>query len=252
MAMTVAGQSLASCTALVTGGTRGIGRAVAARLVAGGATVVLTGTRVEAAESVAAEIGAAAAGRALGAGCDVRDDDSVVALADFVREHAGRLDLLVNNAGIGIYKPAPELTLAEFRRVVETNLIGVFSVARVCLPLLEASGGTVVNIGSLAGRHPFRGGAAYNASKFGLLGLTEALMLDLRDYGIRVSTVMPGSVATGFAGRSPDDGAGWKLSPEDVADAVLAVATYRGPALASRIELRPSRPPRKNPPPSTR
>ena len=110
------------------------------------------------------------------------------------------------------------------------------------------SGATIVNIGSLAGRHPFRGGAAYNASKFGLVGLSEAMMLDLRDVGIRVATVMPGSVATGFAGRSPDDGEEWKLSPDDVAEAVLATVLQRSQALASRIELRPSRPPAKPPP----
>ena len=105
-----------------------------------------------------------------------------------------------------------------------------------------------MNVGSLAGRHPFKGGVAYNASKFGLVGLSEAMMLDLRDKGIRVATVMPGSVATGFAGRSPDDGEEWKLSPEDVAEAVLAVVLQRSQALASRIELRPSRPPAKHPP----
>ncbi len=243
---------LLGSAALVTGGTRGIGRAVAAALVGQGASVVLTGTGREPAERVATELTEAGPGRAFGTGCDVRDERSVEALAGFARDRLGRLDLLVNNAGIGIYRPVPELTLTEFREVVETNLIGAFAVIRACLPLLEASRGAVVTIGSLAGRHPFRGGAAYNASKFGLLGMTEALMLDLRDRGVRVSTVMPGSVATGFAGRSPGDGADWKLAPEDVAEAVLAVASLRTQALASRIELRPSRPPTKNPPPRTR
>ncbi len=245
-------QTLDGKVALVTGGTRGIGRAVAAALVARGASVFLTGTRRTDAEDLAAEMTASGPGRAFGTGCDVRDEQSVAALADFVGERAGGLDLLVNNAGIGIYRPAPELTLAEFRTVVEANLIGAFAVIHACLPLLEAAGGTIVNIGSLAGRHPFRGGAAYNASKFGLLGMTEALMLDLRDRGVRVSTVMPGSVATGFAGRTPGDGEDWKLSAEDVAEAVLAVFSTRGQALASRIELRPSRPPSKNPPPRSR
>lgn len=246
------GAALRGSAALVTGGTRGIGRAVAAALVGQGSSVVLTGTRRETAERVAADLSAAGPGRALGTGCDVRDESAVDALGGFVRKRLGRLDLLVNNAGIGIYRPVPELTLAEFREVVETNLIAAFAVIRACLPLLEAACGAVVTIGSLAGRHPFRGGAAYNASKFGLLGMTEALMLDLRDRGVRVSTVMPGSVATGFAGRSPGDGADWKLAPDDVAEAVLAVATMRTQALASRIELRPSRPPTKNPPPRTR
>ena len=246
--------------ALVTGGTRGIGRAVAASLLEAGAQVVLTGTRREAAEEVAAALnrGSSTGVHAHGAACDVTGDASVADLVHLVRERCGRLDILVNNAGVGIYRPTPELSLDDFRQVVDTNLTGVFRVTKACLPLLlqagEAphndapSGATIVNIGSLAGRHPFKGGVAYNASKFGLVGLSEAMMLDLRNEGIRVATVMPGSVATGFAGRSADDGEEWKLSPEDVAEAVLGVVLQRSQALASRIELRPSRPPAKRPP----
>lgn len=251
---------LAGQAALVTGGARGIGRAVVASLLEAGAEVVLTGTRRKAAEAAAEQLGAASASGASvhGAVCDVTSDASVAALAAFVRDRCGRLDVLVNNAGIGIYRPTPELSLEEFRQVVETNLTGVFRVTKALLPLLletgaaadndAPSGATIVNVGSLAGRYPFQGGAAYNAAKFGLVGLTEAMMLDLRDAGVRVSTVMPGSVATGFAGRSAEDGTEWKLSPEDVAEAVLAVVRQRSQALASRIELRPSRPPVKRPP----
>ena len=247
-------------TALVTGGTRGIGRAVAAFLLDAGMQVVLTGTTRPAAEEAAAQLGAESPTGALahGVACDVTDEASVAELAAFVRERCGRLDILINNAGIGIYRSTPELSVDEFKQVVETNLTGVFRVTKALLPLLleagEAArndapvGATVVNIGSLAGRHPFKGGAAYNASKFGLVGLTEAMMLDLREMGVRVSTVMPGSVATGFAGRSAEDGTDWKLSPEDVAEAVLGVVLQRSQALASRIELRPSRPPAKRPP----
>lgn len=253
-------QPLSGQVAVVTGGTRGIGRAVAAFLLDAGMQVVLTGTKRQAAEETAARLGAESptGAPALAVACDVTDDASVADLAAFVSDRCGRLDVLVNNAGIGIYRPTPELSLADFRRVVETNLTGVFRVTKALLPLLlEAaatadnetpSGATVVNIGSLAGRHPFKGGAAYNASKFGLVGLSEALMLDLRDSGIRVTSVMPGSVATGFAGRSGEDGTEWKLSPEDVAEAVLGVVLQRSQALASRIELRPSRPPVKRPP----
>ena len=245
--------------ALVTGGTRGIGRAVAAFLLDAGIQVVLTGTNRQAAEETAARLSAESPAGAVahGAACDVTDDASVAELAAFVRDRCGRLDVLVNNAGLGIYRPTPELALEEFRRVVETNLTGVFRVTKALLPLLleaaaaadndTASGATIVNIGSLAGRHPFKGGAAYNASKFGLVGLSEAMMLDLREAGVRVSTVMPGSTASGFAGRSAEDGTEWKLSPEDVAEAVLGIVLQRSQALASRIELRPSRPPVKRP-----
>lgn len=255
-------RTLANRTALVTGGTRGIGRAVAAALGAAGARVVLTGTRAADAEAAARELSSSGAGAEFhgdfhGAACDVRSDDSVAALARSVRERLGGLDLLVNNAGVGIYRPTPTLATADFARVVETNLTGAYRVVRAVLPLLlEAGrrrleapegaadpGALIVNIGSLAGRHPFRGGAAYNASKFGLIGLTEALMLDLRDRGVRCSVVMPGSVATGFADRSPEDGCDWKLHPEDVAEAVLQVALTRPEAHQSRIELRPSLPP---------
>ena len=255
--------TLAGRTALVTGGTRGIGRAVAAALGAAGARVALTGTRRADAEAAARELASALGAEIHGAECDVRSEESVAALARSVREALGGLDLLVNNAGLGIYRPTPALPTADFARVIETNLTGAYRVVRAVLPLLLDSGrrrldrrldapegaadpgALIVNLGSLAGRHPFRGGAAYNASKFGLIGLTEALMLDLRDQGIRCSVVMPGSVATGFAGRSPEDGRDWKLHPEDVAEAVLQVALTRPEAHQSRIELRPSLPPAK-------
>lgn len=258
------GSVLEGRTALVTGATRGIGRAVAASLLAAGARVVLTGRSVEEAQRAADELQTEDPGvspAAYGVGCEVRDEESVRALADRIRAECGALDILVNNAGLGLYRPAPELSVADFARVVDTNLVGVYRVVRACLPLLveagerglEApesagfAGAVVVNIGSLAGRHPFRGGAAYNASKFGLIGLTEALMLDLRDRGIRCSVVMPGSVATGFAGRSPEDGRDWKLHPEDVAEAVLQVVLTRPRAHQSRIEMRPAYPPAKKP-----
>ena len=253
-------RTLAGRAALVTGGTRGIGRAVAAALGAAGARVALTGTRPADAEAAARELASASGAEIHGVECDVRSADSVARLADTVRETLGGLDLLVNNAGLGIYRPTPALPTEDFARVVETNLTGAYRLVRAVLPLLLDSGrrrldapegaaadpgALIVNLGSLAGRHPFRGGAAYNASKFGLIGLTEALMLDLRDRGIRCSVVMPGSVATGFAGRSPEDGRDWKLHPEDVAEAVLQVALTRPEAHQSRIELRPSLPPAK-------
>ena len=246
--------------ALVTGGARGIGRAVAAFLLDAGIQVVLTGTNRQAAEETAAQLATESPTGALAHGVGLRRHRRRERrrARRFVRERCGRLDILVNNAGIGIYHPTPELSLEDFRRVVETNLTGVFRVTKALLPLLlEAaaaaendapSGATVINIGSLAGRHPFKGGAAYNASKFGLVGLSEAMMLDLREAGVRVATVMPGSVASGFAGRSAEDGTDWKLSPEDVAEAVLGIVLQRSQALASRIELRPSRPPVKRPP----
>ena len=158
-------------------------------------------------------------------------------------ESFGRLDVLVNNAGIGIFAPVPDMDPADFRRVIETNVIGVFNMCHAGVPAMRRSGGgSIINISSLAGTNAFAGGAAYNASKFGLNGFSEALMHDVRYDGIRVSYVMPGSVSTAFAGNAPGAGADWKLAPEDVAEAVLDLLRFEPRALASRIELRPSQP----------
>jgi len=158
-------------------------------------------------------------------------------------EAFGRLDYLVNNAGVGIFAPVPEMDPADFRRVIETNVIGVFNMCHTAIPAMRRTGGgSIVNISSLAGTNAFAGGAAYNASKFGLNGFSEALMQDVRYDSIRVSCVMPGSVATEFGGNEPGAGADWKLLPDDVAEAVLDVLRFPSRALASRIELRPSQP----------
>jgi NAD(P)-dependent dehydrogenase (short-subunit alcohol dehydrogenase family) len=159
-------------------------------------------------------------------------------------EALGRLDVLVNNAGLGVFAPVDAMSVEDWHRQIETNLDGVFYCCRAALPHLKRNGGWIVNIGSLAGKNPFAGGAAYNASKFGLLGFSEALMLEVRHEGVRVCCVMPGSVATDFSG---DDGGGsdWKLHPEDVAQVVCDLLAFPERALPTRIEIRPSRPPRK-------
>ncbi len=235
-------------TAVVTGGNRGIGRGVAEALHAEGATVVLTARAAADAERAAREIGA----RAIGIACDVRSYDAVRALFGAVRERAGGCDVLVNNAGIGVFAPAPELTPEDWRAVIETNLNGVFYCCREAIPQMKAKGGGYIfNVSSLAGKNPFVNGAAYNASKFGLNGFSEALMMDVRYDNIRVSYLMPGSVATDFGrdpARRPDPGrdkSDWALRPEDVAEVVLDLLRSPARALYSRVEMRPSRPPRK-------
>ncbi len=150
----------------------------------------------------------------------------------------GGLFALVNNAGIGLMKPVSELSEAEFREVLEVNLVGPFLGLKAALPALLRARGVVVNVASLAGKNPFKGGAAYNASKFGLLGLMGAAMLELRDQGVRVVNILPGSVDTGFAGNAP--GASWKLAPEDVAQAVRFALEMPERALVSEMELRPT------------
>jgi 3-oxoacyl-[acyl-carrier protein] reductase len=146
----------------------------------------------------------------------------------------------VNNAGVGIFAPAAELSLEDWRRTIETNLTGAFHATRAAVPLMRArGGGFIINIGSLAGRNAFAGGAAYNASKFGLRGFTEALMLDYRYDNIRVAEIMPGSVATGFGRSAPED---WKIAPEDIAEIVLFLLRMPARTLVSRVEVRPSKP----------
>ena len=226
----------------VTGGTRGIGLAVSRALVIDGARVVLTGRDAAAAAEVAAGLTADhPAGEAVGVSADVRDPASLRAAVAVATERFGRLDALIANAGVGRMAPIQDLSDDDWREVVDTNLTGAYHSVRAALDALIASGGTVVTIGSLAGAHAFAGGAAYNASKFGLVGFTEAIMHDLRDLGVRVATVMPGSVATGFSRRGAGADDAWKLQAEDVAEAVLFVLRNPGRALPSRIELRPAR-----------
>ncbi len=230
-------------TVLVTGSTRGIGRAVATALVEAGADVAVHGRNPSEAAAVAAEIDASASGRAVGVAADLTDPDACGGLVEEVVTRLGGLNTVVNNAGLGIFKPITELTVEEWRRQVDTNLGGVFYVCRAAMPhLIESGDGFVINVGSLASRHAFGGGTGYNASKFGLLGMTEAMMADVRTLGVRVSMLMPGSVDTGFGGREPSTERGWRLQAADVAAAVLHVLSYPPQAHVSRIEMRPSKP----------
>jgi 3-oxoacyl-[acyl-carrier protein] reductase len=231
---------------LVTGSTRGIGRAIASGMAKAGATVVVSGRQERDVARVVEEIRSEGF-RALGSACDVRHYDEVEALLSFAAEEAGGLDILVNNAGIGLFAPVSEIAPEDWDRVVGTNLTGVFYCSRAAIPHFRArGGGVIVNISSLAGKNAFAGGAAYNASKFGLEGLSEAMMLDLRYENIKVAYVMPGSVATGFAGRAPREEDSWRLTSEDVAEMVIDILAQDRRALASRIELRPFQPPRKS------
>jgi NAD(P)-dependent dehydrogenase (short-subunit alcohol dehydrogenase family) len=228
-------------TAVVTGGSRGIGRAIAGAFAKEGATVVVAARSAGAATAAAREIG----GKALGFACDVRQHDQVRALFAQVTATAGGTDVLVNNAGIGLFGAAAEMSPEDWRAVIETNLSGPFYCCREAIPQMRRrGGGDIVNISSLAGKNPFAGGAAYNASKFGLNGFSEALMMEVRYDGIRVSYVMPGSVATEF-GRGSTAKSDWALTPADVAEGVLDLLRTPRRALFSRIEMRPSQPPRR-------
>jgi NAD(P)-dependent dehydrogenase (short-subunit alcohol dehydrogenase family) len=229
---------LADKVAVVTGGSRGIGLAISGALIHAGAAVVVAARRQHDVERVASELGS----RALGVTCDVRRLEDCDRLVARTVEAFGRLDILVNNAGLGVFAPVEEMSLEDWHRQIETNLDGVFYCCRAALPHLKRTRGWIINIGSLAGKNAFAGGAAYNATKFGLLGFSEALMLEVRHEGVRVCCVMPGSVATDFSGGG---GGEWKLHAEDVAQVVMDLLAFPDRALPSRIEIRPARPPKK-------
>jgi 3-oxoacyl-[acyl-carrier protein] reductase len=230
--------------AVITGGGRGFGRAFGAALAARGAHVVLADIDAGAAEAAAAEI-AGKGGSAAAVACDVADEAAVAAAFGAVAERHGGIDVLVNNAGMGTFCEVANQAPEDWREVVETNLTGVFHCCRAAIPhLRRRGGGWIVNIGSLAGKNPFRGGAAYCASKAGLGAFSEALMQEVRYEDIRVSCIMPGSVRTEFAGTHQGAGSEWKLDPDDVARVVADLLEHDPRSLPSRVEIRPSKPAR--------
>lgn len=227
---------------LVTGGTRGIGRAIAKMLLTEGAAVAICGQSQETVDRAVTELARETAGKVKGKAADVRNHDQVRELFQFVDRELGGLDVLVNNAGIGIFRHVRDLSLEEWQRTIETNLYGAFYCSREALFRFGTeTGGYIVNISSLAGTNAFAGGSAYNASKFGLVGFTDAMMQDVRNENVRVSTILPGSVATAFGGQSAS-GADWKIWPEDVAEIVRMLLQLPERTLVSRVEVRPARP----------
>jgi len=236
-------ESLQGKFAIVTGGTRGIGRAIAERLLKDGAAVAICGRDAEGVTRAVREM--RKSGRIFGAPADVSKVESVRTFFAAVDQEFGSLDILVNNAGQGFFKKVAEMTPEEWHRNIDLNLNGAFYCAHEALArFLPRGGGFIVNISSLAARNPFSGGAAYNASKFGLNGFTEALMLDHRHDNVRVCAVMPGSVDTEFSGpgKSHPEDTSWMIAPEDVAESVSMVLRMPARTMVSRVEMRPSRP----------
>lgn len=228
--------------ALVTGGSRGIGRGVAEALLAAGWRVHLCSRHPESVEQALGELRARYPGLVEGRAVDVRRQEEVEGFVHGVLEREARIDCLVNNAGLGLFAPVDELTGEQWREVLQTNLDGCFYFLHAVAPAMKRQGeGWIFNIASLAGKNPFAGGGAYNASKFGLIGLSEAAMLDLRPFGVRVAAILPGSVDTGFGHRGSKDRS-WMLQPEDIGSMVLHLLSYPPHALPSLVEMRPSRP----------
>jgi NAD(P)-dependent dehydrogenase (short-subunit alcohol dehydrogenase family) len=233
---------LTAKSVIVTGGTRGIGRGIAKALISAGANVAITGRKAWDVENATMQLSKLGPGTVSGYVCDVRNYDQVKSLFSGF----GGVDILINNAGIGIFSSVESMSPEDFRAVLETNVFGVFYCCHEAIPLMrQRGGGYIINISSLAGTNAHAEMAAYNASKFGLNGFTEALMQEVRHDGIKVSYIMPGSVNTEFGGDEPNDEKSWQLQPEDIARVVLDLLEYPQRALPSRVEIRPSRPPRK-------
>jgi 3-oxoacyl-[acyl-carrier protein] reductase len=232
---------LAGKNALVTGGTLGIGLAVAEGLLRVGANVAVCGRSQETVKSAVSQLTNKAKSKVVGKVADVRSNTEVADLFTLIDRELGGLDILVNNAGVGVFKSTADLSVEDWQQTLDTNLTGVFYCCREALPRMkERGGGYIVNISSLAGKNAFAGGAAYNASKAGLNGFSEAMMLDHRYDKVRVSYVMPGSVNTEFSsGAAPAD---WKIAPEDIGEIVLMLLSMPERTLVSRAEVRPSRP----------
>lgn len=231
-------------TAIVTGGTKGIGRAIAEALLRAGISVCISARDEREIDEIVKSL--SSLGRVTGFKADVRVYEQVKALIDHTAKELGGLDILVNNAGIGIFETVAETSPEDFRAVLETNLFGVFYCCHEAIPQMKRrGGGYIINISSLAGANPHPRMAAYNASKFGLNGFSEALMQEVRHDNIKVSYIMPGSVNTEFGGDSPSDEKSWQLTPADIARVVIDLLHHDERSLPSRVEIRPSRPPRK-------
>lgn len=228
--------------ALITGGSKGIGYGIAEALINQGIRVAVTSRSEAAAADAAARLNTLRSGYALGFAADVRQLDSQQAAVAATLRQWGRLDYVVANAGVGHFAPIQEMTSEQWQETIDTNLTGVFFTAKATLDALHASEGYFISIASLAGTNFFENGAAYNASKFGLVGFSQAMMLDVRKAGIKVTTIMPGSVATEFGDHAVSEKDAWKIQPEDLGRLVVDLIRMNPRTLPSKVEVRPTIP----------
>lgn len=233
-------ENIRNKVALITGATRGIGYGIAEVLVKEGMRVAITSRTKTAIEPAVARLNALGTGEAIGFVADVRSLESQQKAVDGVLKKWGQLDVLIANAGIGYFGSIETLTPEDWQETIDTNLTGVFYSIKSSLEALKKSKGYIITIASLAGTNFFAGGSAYNASKFGLVGFTQAVMLDVRNYGIKVTTIMPGSVATHFNNHQPSQKDAWKIQPEDIGQMVGDLLKMNPRTLPSKIEVRPS------------
>ena len=233
--------NLTDKVAYITGGSKGIGYGIAKTLLDAGMKVAITSRKSDAAKE-AAESLSKDSSRVLALESDVSSFVSETESVKTVIDHFGQLDVVVANAGVGHLLPIDQLTEKLWRETIDTNLTGVFNTVKASIDALKKTKGYIITIASLAGVNFFENGAAYNASKFGLVGFTQAVMLDLRKYGIKVTTIMPGSVATHFNNHIPNAADAWKIQPEDIGQVVLDLLNMNPRTLPSKIEIRPSMP----------
>jgi NAD(P)-dependent dehydrogenase (short-subunit alcohol dehydrogenase family) len=234
---------LSGKAALVTGATKGIGREIAKSLALAGAQVTICGRTSQTTSDAVNELKAETQASVFGQSADVSNREQVEALFALAEREMGGVDIVVNNAGIGLFASVADMKPGDWDRVIGTNLTGVFHASQQALfQFRKRGGGYLFQIGSLAGKHAFAGSAAYSASKFALNGFSEALMLDHRYENVRVTTILPGSVDTAFSPRGTGERASWKIQPEDIAQIVLSLLALPDRTMVSSVEVRPSRP----------
>jgi NAD(P)-dependent dehydrogenase (short-subunit alcohol dehydrogenase family) len=233
--------NLTNKVAYITGGSKGIGYGIAKTLLDNGMRVAITSRTLAAAQEAAASLSIDAS-KVLALESAVSSMASETTAINATIAHFGQLDVLVANAGVGHFANIESITEAQWHETIDTNLTGVFNSVKASLDALKQSEGYIITISSLAGTNFFESASAYNASKFGLVGFTQAIMLDLRKYGIKVSTIMPGSVASHFNNHTPNDADAWKIQPEDIGEMVAGLLKMNPRTLPSKIEVRPSKP----------
>ena len=238
-------KKLNGMTALITGGSKGIGYGIAASLLKEGVNVAITSRHQDAADAAARELSKTGPGKVIGIAADVRDFESQKNAVAKTLDAFGQLHVLVANAGVGHFAPITEMTPELWHETIDTNLTGVFYSLQAAVEALMETKGYFISIASLAGTNFFPTASAYNASKFGLVGFTQAVMLDLRDAGVKCSTIMPGSVATHFNNHEPNAADAWKIQPEDLGQMVVDLLRMNPRTLPSKIEVRPSQTPKK-------
>lgn len=230
--------------ALITGGTKGIGRGIAQALLHQGMKVAITGRDASSTKEAAKGL-TENENYILAVEADVRDYESQQRAVEAVVKKFGKIDVLVANAGLGHFESITEMTPKQWNETIDTNLTGVFYSVKAAIDAIKGSKGYIITISSLAGTNFFEKGTAYNASKFGLTGFTQALMLDVRQDDVKVTTIMPGSVSSHFGGREPEDGADWRIQPEDIGQLTVDLLKMHPRTLPSKVEVRPAKPPIK-------